>query len=82
VTPTASPAQTRTKGNGCKERLLPLHPAVAAELSHPDLPKSGPLFVVPEGRRRRALRPNELSPLCNTYLHSVGIEATMHQLRH
>lgn len=43
------------------------------------LPRSGPLFLLTDGRR---MAPHNVSHWCNRYLHSIGIPHTLHTLRH
>lgn len=66
-------------GKGDKERVLPLHPEVAAALQALDLPTSGPLW---RDRFGRPLTASSLSKRVNRYLRRVGVKATAHQGRH
>jgi len=66
-------------GKGGKERTLPLNPDARAALVCSGLPASGPVFLNHFGR---PYTPQTVSREINTYLHSIGIEATAHQLRH
>ena len=68
-----------TMGKGGNERMLPLHQSVLTALRGLPLPASGPLFKLPQGGR---CHPYNVSHEINLYLHSLGIEATAHQLRH
>lgn len=67
------------KGKGAKERIVPLHPEALAALRCLPLPRSGILFTRPRGGR---FDPEQLSMLVRSYLRSIGVEATGHQLRH
>ena len=70
----------RVVGKGNKERLVPMHPFVVDGLDAWPRPRvNGPMFVRPQGG---AWPPNQISRVASLYLHDVGIEATMHQLRH
>lgn len=63
-------------GKGGKDRLVPLHPLVAAEF--PSLPR-GFLFRRPDGN---PLSPAQVSVLIRDHLRGQDIDATGHQLRH
>jgi integrase/recombinase XerC len=67
-------------GKGRKERLLPLHPAVATELACGAYPRSGPLF--PGLRAHDGRAGWEVSHMVNAHLHALGITSTCHSLRH
>jgi integrase/recombinase XerC len=67
------------EGKGGKQRLVPLHPEVAAELD--DLPRQGWLFPHWD-HPKRPMRPWNVSHGVNFFLHSIGVEATFHQFRH
>lgn len=69
------------RGKGGSIDAIELSPYVLAELRAAGLPKTGPLFPRADGKRGH-LTPHLISSVGNTYLHSIGIEATMHQLRH
>lgn len=59
---------------------VPLHPDIVAALEAYGLPDSGYLF---RGHKGRAFfHPSRLSTVANEYLKTLGITATMHQLRH
>lgn len=66
-------------GKGGKPRKVPMHPSVRAALL--DLPRRGPLFpnvkypAIP-------LEPWRVSQLCNDHLHALGLNTTLHKLRH
>lgn len=85
VLDTASPpvlivAIEATKGRRA-ERAIPLHPFALAELHAVPLPRAGWVFPRRDGRAGPN-RPWRVSHLANDHLHSVGITATLHQLRH
>jgi site-specific recombinase XerD len=67
-------------GKGGHERVVPLHPQALAALRTHGLPRSGPVFRAPT--TGRAYTPERVSQLTNRHLRSVGVDATMHQLRH
>lgn len=56
---------------------VPIAPALRSILR--DLPRSGPVFRLPDGR---PMQPYNVSARCNRYLHSLGITHTLHSLRH
>ena len=68
-------------GKGGKQRVVPLPRTVIAELMAWGMPARGALF-------RRAddtpgpLSPGRLSKVAAEYLHSIGLQATLHSLRH
>jgi integrase/recombinase XerC len=66
-------------GKGGHERVVPAHPKVMAELE-PWLGGTGPVFRSRVGGG--AYRPSTVSNMVNGHLHSVGVDATAHQLRH
>jgi integrase len=63
-----------THGKGEKQRYVPLHPEVLKALK--DLP------MPDEGRFWKDETAASISRKGNRYLHSLGVRATMHQLRH
>lgn len=65
-------------GKGGKQRIIPLHPSV--ELRLVGYPEHGWMF--PHWNRPGPVRPHNVCHACNQYLHSLGITATLHQLRH
>lgn len=67
---------TAPKGN--RQRTLPLHPQVWAALAM-RLPRSGFVFPSANGDARP---PWKISATVNGHLHSLGIPASCHQLRH
>jgi site-specific recombinase XerD len=66
-------------GKGDKDRVIPLHPDLAAALRVVPLPASGPVFRRPDGS---ALTPARVSKEVNAWLHDLGITDTGHSLRH
>lgn len=69
----------RVLGKGDKERTVPMHPRVLLALRDVGVPRSGPVFRRPGGSR---IPPAMVSREGSLYLASLGITATMHQLRH
>lgn len=69
----------RILGKGRRERLVPLHAEVLDALRRCVLPRSGHLFVRPQGT---PYPPAMVSREISLFLESVGIDATAHQLRH
>jgi site-specific recombinase XerD len=70
----------RVTGKGGKDRLVPMHPVVVEALRAWPTPRQNrPLFQRPAGG---AWPPALLSREGSVYLHSVGVDATLHQLRH
>ena len=65
------------KGN--KERTLPLHPSTWGSLRQMGMPRSGYLFAYANGKQWAAWK---VSHVVNEHLHSLGIDATCHKLRH
>lgn len=63
------------KGGGVSS--VPIAPALRPVFSR--LPRSGPLFLLSDGRR---MRPHNVSHHCNRFLHAVGVTHTLHSLRH
>lgn len=71
-------ADGATKGH--HERIVPMSAFVVAEL-RPVLPRNG--WVFPRGDGQPGPNsPARVSCIANNYLHSLGITATLHQLRH
>lgn len=68
------------QGKGGYERMVPLHPGVLSALRLAGLPRTGPVFLMPT--TGRAYSASYLSQIANKYLHSIGVTASMHQLRH
>lgn len=68
-----------TDGKGARERMVPLHPAVLAELVALPMPRSGWIFRRPDGGRYTGQR---MSRHFNEFLASTGATFTAHQIRH
>ena len=62
-----------------RERMIPLHPELAAALERHGIPRAGPILRRVDGRPMPAWL---VSQTANDYLHGLGIAATAHQLRH
>jgi integrase len=68
----------RVVGKGSKDRVVPLHPATQAALL--ELDREGE-YVFPW--RSRPGHPGcRVSQVVNSFLHSIGVASTLHQLRH
>lgn len=78
---TADPPMLLVHGKGSVERLLPLGPALRAELRAYGLPRSGPVFRRLDGKPG-ALTANRVSQMISRQFRSLGIETTAHQARH
>lgn len=65
---------------GGKPRSVPLAPILLEKLPR-YLPRSGWLFPYRNGRSGH-IPAQYVSKLCNDYLHDLGVDATLHQLRH
>jgi integrase len=72
-------ARGATKGR--RERIVPLSSFTVAELRAAGLPRSGWIFPRLDGKPLPNT-PARVSQAANRYLHSVGVDATLHQLRH
>jgi site-specific recombinase XerD len=83
------------RGKGGNQRVVPLHPDVLAALQALPLPETGQVFVVgryagnyrkgPAERLRDGegpINPWNVSQSVGRYLHSIGIDASCHCLRH
>lgn len=68
------------KGKGDHQAILPLNPETLAALRCFGLPTRGYVFTRPTDAL--PLKPGSVSKLGSVYLHGLGIDATMHQLRH
>jgi integrase/recombinase XerC len=68
-------------GKGRKERIVPLSPQLWRELVDYGLPRRGIVFLRRDGQRGQN-DPKLVSQLANAYLKSVGVNETLHQLRH
>lgn len=66
-------------GKGGKERIVEMHPLVAAALKGHRLPSSGVAF---RGRDGAALTPRRVSNDIGDFFTDIGVNATAHQLRH
>ncbi len=75
----APPILHVVEGKGGRDRVLPLHPEIMPALRRADLPKSGRVLQRPRGG---GFPSSGLSKLVNDYLHELGVDATLHQLRH
>jgi integrase len=73
------PVLVVVNGKGSKDRVVPLSPLVIRTLYSVDLPARGRLFRTIDGRW---MTPANLSSIANRHLRDVGVEATLHQLRH
>jgi site-specific recombinase XerD len=70
----------RVLGKGSKERLVPLHPATVAEM---DRLERTSVYVLDGWQSAKRSQPGiNVSRHGNEHLHSLGIAATMHTLRH
>lgn len=67
------------RGKGDKPRVIPLHPDVAAALVRLPAPRKWPILRSETGR---PLPSWKVSATGNGFLHGIGLDATMHQLRH
>lgn len=76
---TMEPAVIIARGKGSKSRALPIHPEVWRALRSLPLPRAGWVFLRPDGRQQS---PKDVSRLANDYLHDLGLETTIHKLRH
>jgi len=68
-------------GKGGKQRVVPLPRTVARELASLRLPARGPVFRRADGLAG-GIPPARLSKVAAMYLHSIGVPATLHHLRH
>jgi len=66
------------ESKGGKPRTVPLAPLLVEALR---LPRSGWLFPYHDGRSGH-ITAHYMSMLCNAYLHDLGIDHTLHTLRH
>jgi len=69
----------RVVGKGRKDRIVPMHPKVLMALQSWGIPRTGPVFRRPCGAHINGRRVSQQS---SAYLAGLGINATMHQLRH
>jgi integrase len=68
-------------GKGDAERVIPLPDPVIEVLRQHGMPSTGPVFPRLDGLPGH-MAPGRVSHLCNDYLHGLGIEHTLHSLRH
>lgn len=68
-------------GKGGAPGVVPLSPVLEAELRVCDLPRRGWLFPRHDGQPG-PVPAHLVSHLCNDHLHSLGINSTLHKLRH
>jgi integrase len=73
------PPMLLARGKGDKHRLVPIHPSTLRTLALSPIPRSGPIIRNSDGRPLPAWK---VSHVGNDYLHGLGIDSTMHQLRH
>jgi len=68
-------------GKGGKQRVVPLPRSVIDELMAARLPRRGPVFLRGDDRPG-SINPAHLSKIVADYMRSIGVDATLHQLRH
>lgn len=68
-------------GKGAKTRMVPMSPWVWTELQAGGLPRRGPVNLRDDGRPGRATA-EAISKAANRFLHSIGLDVTIHQARH
>lgn len=76
---TMEPAVLIARGKGSKARVLPIHPDVWRALQTLPMPRSGRIFRRANGDPMPSW---EISRAGNGFLHDLGLDATVHQLRH
>jgi site-specific recombinase XerD len=74
-----SEMQMRVTGKGGKCRVVPMHPLVLGALRVSGMPRTGPLWRTATGLEFTG---SILSQQGNRYIKAMGVDATMHQLRH
>lgn len=77
----ADPPVLVIHGKGGRDRVVPMGPALLLELQSYGLPTRGYVFTRSDGQTGPN-KPWLVSHLANDHLHSLGISATLHQLRH
>lgn len=75
----ADPVLIVVQGKGAKQRVVPLHDDTLLALRALPMPARGYIFRRADGR---PLPPWMVSHLVRNFLHSIGVEASAHQLRH
>lgn len=70
-----------TSPKGQRERVVPLHDDVVTALRLWGIPRAGYVFPL-RGDPWVSIRPHTVSHEGNSFLHAIGIPATMHQIRH
>lgn len=81
VMDTDDPAVVLVEGKGGRERIVPLSSLVLTELRLAGMPSRGYVLSRRDGKAG-GLEPHMVSKLCNDYLHGLGINETLHSLRH
>ena len=71
----------RLVGKGGRERVVPMAPGLLAVLEAMPPPHRGALIRRRDGKAGTN-RPHTISHWANGWLHSIGLDETMHQLRH
>jgi site-specific recombinase XerC len=71
--------QMRVLGKGQRERIVPMHPHVLAGLRAVGMPRTGALWHTATGL---TVTGTVISHQGNRYMRAMGVDATMHQLRH
>lgn len=74
-----SPPLIVARGKGDKPRPIPMHEHTWRALQMLPMPRSGPILHWDDGRPLQAWK---VSQLGNEFLHGIGLDATMHRLRH
>lgn len=75
----AAGALAHVFGKGSKWRTVPVIPAVVAELREYGLPRAGHILLGNDGR---PVQSHRLSNLSTAHMQGLGIESTLHGLRH
>jgi len=66
-------------GKGDKQRVVPMGSELVEAIRVHGIPRSGPLFRKPNGERYPAWA---ISHILRTHMHTNGVDASAHQLRH